>query len=61
MPAKELVLWGFHRAHGNVPLKLEAYTASAAKRRTREGWTVGAYAKGEEPKGLALQAGQVRR
>lgn len=53
---KEIVLWGFHKAHGNIPLKLEEYSRSAQKRREREGWTCGAYAAGDEPVGLRLMA-----
>lgn len=49
---KELVLWGFHWAHGNVPLKLESYSASALKRRKREGWTCAIYPVGDTPWGL---------
>lgn len=59
-PKKELVLWGFHPAHGNVPLKLEKYSKAADKSRRSEGWTTAAYAEGDEPTGLALEAKKVR-
>jgi hypothetical protein len=55
-----LVLWGFHPSYGGIPLKLEPYTASAMKRRQREGWTCAAYAQGDEPTGLRLQARKAR-
>lgn len=55
-----LVLWGFHPSYGGIPLKLEPYTASAMKRRQREGWTCAAYAEGDEPTGLRLQARKAR-
>jgi hypothetical protein len=51
-----LVLWGFHPSYGNIPLKLEAYSATAMKRRQREGWKCAAYAEGDEPTGLRLLA-----
>jgi hypothetical protein len=51
-----LVLWGFHPSYGNIPLKLEAYSAAAMKRRQREGWRCAAYAEGDEPTGLRLLA-----
>lgn len=59
-PKKELVLWGFHPAHGNVPLKLSEYSKAAEKSRRSEGWTTAGYAKGDEPTGLALEATKVR-
>lgn len=52
MSKKALVLWGFHPAHENVPIKLEDYSRTAMERRKKEGWTCGAYAEGEEPTGL---------
>ena len=55
-----LVIWGFHPAHGNVPMKLGAYSAAAARRREAAGWSVAAYAPGDDPAGLALQAEAVR-
>ena len=51
-----LVLWGFHPEHGNTPLKLEGYSASALKRRRNEGWMCAGYAQGDEPIGLLLLA-----
>lgn len=53
---KELILWGFHPAHGNVPMKLEKYSVKAMERRTSEGWKCGAYADGNEPAGLTTMA-----
>ena len=58
MTVKPLILWGFHPSHGNVPMKLEAYSRKAMERRTSEGWKCAAYAEGDEPVGLALQAGK---
>ena len=55
---KDLILWGFHPSHGNVPMRLEKYTRKAMERRQSEGWTCAAYAEGDEPTGLALQAVQ---
>ena len=49
----EIILWGFKPGHGGV-LKLEPYTRAAYARRTKEGWTCGAYAKGDDPVGLRL-------
>jgi len=57
---KTLVLWGFHPAHGNTPLKLDNYSAAEQRRREKEGWTCAAYAVGDEPTGLAAQAATVR-
>ena len=57
----DLILWGFHPSHGNVPLKLEAYSRKAMERRTSEGWKCGAYADGDEPAGLALMAQMAQR
>jgi hypothetical protein len=51
-----LILWGFHPAHGNIPLKLCDYSKAAEKQRQKEGWTTAAYKKGDEPTGLILQA-----
>jgi hypothetical protein len=51
-----LVLWGFHPAHGNIPLKLEEHSAAALKRRKAEGWTCGVYREGDAPTGLSLLA-----
>jgi hypothetical protein len=59
--ARPLVLWGFHPAHGNIPLKLEAYTKGALERRKREGWTCAAYAEGDDPVGLKLQANAAKK
>jgi hypothetical protein len=56
----ELVLWGFHPSYGKVPLKLEAYSGAAMKRRQREGWTCGVYAKGDAPTGLRLLAKKMK-
>jgi predicted RNA-binding protein len=58
---KTLILWGFHPAHDNVPMRLEKYSRKAQERRQREGWTCAAYAEGDEPVGLALQAAKVGR
>lgn len=51
-----LVLWGCHPAHGNIPMKLEKFSATAMKRRQREGWKCAAYRVGEEPTGLKIMA-----
>jgi hypothetical protein len=48
----QLVLWGFHPSHGNVPIKLEDHSRVAMVRRQKEGWTCGSYAEGEQPTGL---------
>lgn len=59
---KTLILWGFHPSYcGGIPMRLEKYTRKAQERRQREGWTCAAYAEGDEPTGLALQANLARK
>lgn len=57
----ELILWGFHKAHGNVPMKLESYSNQAKMRREREGWTCSGYREGDAPTGLQIEANIVRQ
>lgn len=54
------VLWGFHPAHENIPLRLEESTRKAAIRRQAEGWTVESVPAGEAPKLLPILAERAR-
>lgn len=50
--SKDLVLWGFHPAHGAACLKIFGFSKKAQRERTSEGWTCAGYAPGERPAGL---------
>jgi len=49
---RNLVLWGFHPAHGRIALKLAAWTPAVQRSYEMAGWKCAAYKKGESPDGL---------